>query len=220
MTGDGHGDVGTGRARAVAPTAVRVVLAEDEGMIRDAFAKLLSLEPGVEVVAHVGDGVTALAAVREHDPDVLVTDVEMPRMTGLGLAEAVRDEGLRARVLVLTTFARPGYLRRALDAHVAGYVLKAAPIDELVEAIRTVHAGGRVVAPELAVLTWDAGVALTARERDVLRLAEDGLPNGEIAATLHLAEGTVRNYLSDAMGKLGARTRTEAANLARERGLL
>lgn len=209
-----------GRASAVAPRDVTVVLAEDEGMIRDAFAKLLSLAPGVEVVAHVGDGRAALAAVREHDPDVVVTDIEMPEMTGLGLAEAVREEGRRSRVLVLTTFARPGYLRRALDADVAGYLLKAAPIDELVEAIRTVAAGGRVVAPELAVLTWDAGVTLTDRERDVLRLAERGLPNGEIAATLHLAEGTVRNYLSDAMGKLGARTRTEAANAARERGLL
>ncbi len=217
MTGEG---ASTDRASAVAPSDVTVVLAEDEGMIRDAFAKLLALAPGVDVVAHVGDGRAALAAVREHDPDVVVTDIEMPEMTGLGLAEAVRDEGLRSRVLVLTTFARPGYLRRALEDEVAGYLLKAAPIDELVQAIHAVAAGGRVVAPELAVLTWDAGVTLTDRERDVLRLAERGLPNGEIAATLHLAEGTVRNYLSDAMGKLGARTRTEAANVARDRGLL
>lgn len=210
----------THRASAVTPSPIRVVLAEDEGMIRDAFAKLLALEPGVEVVAHVGDGEAAFEAVREHDPDVLVTDIEMPEMTGLALAEAVRDAQLRTRVLVLTTFARPGYLRRALDAEVAGYVLKAAPIDELVRAIRTIHAGGRVVAPELAVLTWDSSVTLTDRERGVLRLVERGLPNGEIASTLHLAEGTVRNYLSDAMGKLGARTRTEAANAARDRGLL
>jgi two-component system response regulator DesR len=132
----------------------------------------------------------------------------------------MRDQQLRTRVLVLTTFARPGYLRRALDAEVAGYVLKAAPIDELVQAIRTIHAGGRVVAPELAVLTWASSVTLTDRERDVLRLVERGLPNDEIAAALHLAKGTVRNYLSDAMGKLGARTRTEAANAARDRGLL
>ena len=217
MSGDGRPGQ---RASVVAPSDVRIVLAEDEGMIRDAFARLLSLEPGLEVVARAGDGGTALAAVREHDPDVLVTDIEMPGMTGLALAEAVRDEQLRSRVLVLTTFARPGYLRRALDADVAGYVLKAAPIDELVRAIRTVHAGGRVVAPELAVLTWDSSVALTDRERDVLRLVERGVPNAEVASTLHLAEGTVRNYLSDAMGKLGARTRTEAANAARERGLL
>lgn len=208
------------RARIVAPGDVRIVLAEDEGMIRDAFAKLLGLEPGIEVVAHVGDGEAALAALREHDPDVLVTDIEMPKMTGLALAESVRDEQLRTRVLVLTTFARPGYLRRALDAEVAGYVLKAAPIDELVRAIRTIHAGGRVVAPELAILIWDSSVALTDRERDVLRLVERGLHSGEIASTLHLAEGTVRNYLSDAMGKLGARTRTEAAHAARDRGLL
>jgi two-component system, NarL family, response regulator DesR len=208
------------RASIVAPNDVRIVLAEDEGMIRDAFAKLLALEPGIEVVAHVGDGDAALAAVREHDPDVLVTDIEMPQMTGLALAEAVRDEQLHTRVLVLTTFARPGYLRRALDAQVAGYMLKAAPIDELVRAIRTLHAGGTVVAPELAILTWDSSVTLTDRERDVLRLVERGLPSGKIASTLHLAEGTVRNYLSDAMGRLGARTRTEAANAARDRGLL
>lgn len=208
------------RATPVEPTAIRVVLAEDEGMIRDAFAKLLALEPGVEVVAHAGDGDAALQAVRELDPDVLVTDIEMPRQTGLDIAEAMRDADLRTRVLVLTTFARPGYLRRAMEAGVAGYVLKAAPIDDLVRALRTVAAGGRVIAPELAVLTWDEGITLTERERDVLRLAERGLPNGEIATTLHLAEGTVRNYLSDAMGKLGARTRTEAATAARDRGLL
>jgi two-component system, NarL family, response regulator DesR len=217
VSGDGQPSA---RASVVVPSDVRIVLAEDEGMIRDAFAKLLALEPGIEVVAHVGDGAAALAAVREYDPDVLVTDIEMPEMTGLALAEAVRDGQLRTRVLVLTTFARPGYLRRALQAEVAGYVLKAAPIDELVQAIRTIHAGGRVVAPELAVLTWDSSVTLTDRERDVLRLAERGLPNDEIASTLHLAKGTVRNYLSDAMGKLGARTRTEAANAARDRGLL
>lgn len=210
----------THHASVVTPKDVRIVLAEDEGMIRDAFAKLLALEPGIEVVAHVGDGDAALIAVREHDPDVLVTDIEMPGMTGLALAEAMHQEQLRTRVLVLTTFARPGYLRRALDAEVAAYVLKAAPIDELVQAIRTVHAGGRVVAPELAVLTWDSSVTLTSRERDVLRLVERGLLNGEIASILHLAQGTVRNYLSDAMGKLGARTRTEAAGAARDRGLL
>ena len=199
---------------------IRVVLAEDQGMIRDAFAQLLDLQPDVEVVVRAPDGLAALAAVRATCPDVLLTDVEMPGMTGLELAEAVREEGLGCRVLVLTTFARAGYLRRALDAGVAGYVLKAAPVAELVSALRTVRDGGRVVAPELALLAWDAPVALTEREREVLRLAEQGLPNRDIATRLHLAEGTVRNYLSEAISKLGARNRAEAAAAARDLGLL
>jgi len=189
-------------------------------MIRDALAQLLNLQPDVEVVASVVDGLAALETVRVHRPDVLLTDVEMPGMTGLELAEAVRDQELGCRVLVLTTFARAGYLRRALDAGVDGYVLKAAPVAELVQALRTVRDGGRVVAPELALLVWEAPVALTERERDVLRLAEQGLPNRELAAQLHLAEGTVRNYLSDAISKLGARNRAEAAAAAREQCLL
>lgn len=200
--------------------SVRIVLAEDEGMIRDAFGQLLELQPGIEVLARAADGAAALDAARALRPDVLLTDIEMPVMTGLELAEAVRDEGLGCRVLIVTTFARPGYLRRAMDAGVAGYVLKAAPVAELVGALRTVRAGGRVLAPELALMTWEAPVALTDRERDVLRLAEQGLPNRQIARALHLAEGTVRNYLSEAITKLQARNRTEAAAAARDRGLL
>lgn len=211
-TGDG------GPGGVVGP--VTVVLAEDEGMIRDAFAQLLGLQAGVEVLASCADGAEALAAARHLRPDVVLTDIEMPVMTGLELAEAVRDEDLPSRVLIVTTFARPGYLRRAMDAGVAGYVLKAAPIADLVAALHTVRDGGRVVAPDLAVLMWEAPVGLTDRERDVLRLAEQGLPNREIAGQLHLAEGTVRNYLSDAISKLHARNRTEAASIARDRGLL
>ncbi len=149
-----------------------------------------------------------------------MTDVEMPEMSGLELAAAIRDEELPSRVLVVTTFTRTGYLRRAMDADVAGYVLKAAPVAELVDALRTVRDGGRVIAPELAVQAWDAPAELTERERQVLALAGDGLPNRDIAARLHLAEGTVRNYLSSAITKLHARNRTEAAARARERGLL
>ncbi len=206
------------RARMTRP--VRVVLAEDEQMIRDAFGQLLDLQPDVEVVAGCHDGASALEAVRHHRPDVLLTDIEMPGMSGLELAEAVAAGGLAVRVVIVTTFARPGYLRRALDAGVAGYVLKAAPVADLVQALRTVRDGGRVIEPELALMAWDAPVALTERERDVLRLAEGGLPNADIAARLHLAEGTVRNYLSDAITKLHARTRGEAAAIARSRGLL
>lgn len=187
-------------------------------MVLGAFAQLLALEPDLEVVATAVDGPGALAAVRAHDPDVLVTDVEMPGMTGLDVAAAL--QGGRTRLVIVTTFARSGYLRRALQSGVSGYVLKDAPIDQLVDTVRRVHAGQRVVDPALAVAAWDGADPLTDRERDVLRLAADGLPNGEIATSLFLAEGTVRNYLSTAISKLGVRNRIEAAHVARDRGWL
>jgi two-component system response regulator DesR len=201
-------------------TRLRLVLAEDQAMVRGAFVSLLELEPDVEVVATASDGDEALAAVRTHDPDVLLTDIEMPGRSGLDVAAELQRLGSRTKVVIVTTFARSGYLRRALDAGVAGYVLKDAPVDELVDAVRTVHAGGRIVDPQLAASAWEVADPLTDRERAVLRLAAAGLPNADVAAQLHLAEGTVRNYLSNAIAKLGARNRTEAANLARERGLL
>lgn len=201
-------------------SAIRVIVVEDERMIRDAFAQLLDLQPDVEVVGRAADGRAGLDLARELLPDVVVTDIEMPDMGGLELATAIGEEGLPCRVLVVSTFARSGYLRRAMDADVAGYVLKAAPVTELVDALRTVRDGGRVIAPELAAQAWGAPADLTDRERQVLRLAGDGLPNREIATRLHLAEGTVRNYLSAAIAKLHARNRTEAAATARERGLL
>lgn len=199
---------------------IRLVLAEDQGMVLGAFAALLALEPDLEVVATAVDGTAALAAVLEHDPDVLVTDVEMPGLTGLDVAAELRRKSARTRILIVTTFARSGYLRRALESGVSGYVLKDAPIDRLVDTVRRVHAGERVVDPALAVAAWDGADPMTDRERDVLRLAADGLPNGEIAAKLHLAEGTVRNYLSTAITKLGVRNRIEAARVARDRGWL
>jgi two-component system response regulator DesR len=199
---------------------ITVVLAEDQGMVLGAFAALLRLEPDLDVLATATDGPGALAAVREHDPDVLVTDVEMPGMSGLDVAAELRRAGARTRLMIVTTFARAGYLRRALDIGVAGYLLKDAPIDQLVAAVRRVHAGERVVDPALAMTAWDAADPMTDRERDVLRLAGDGLPNSEIAVRLHLAEGTVRNYLSTAITKLGVRNRIEAARLARDRGWL
>jgi two-component system response regulator DesR len=199
---------------------ISVVLAEDQGMVLGAFAALLRLEPDLEVVATATDGHAALAAVLEHRPDVLVTDVEMPGMTGLDVAAALRREGPPTRIVIVTTFGRSGYLRRAMDSGVSGYVLKDAPIDQLVDVVRRVHAGERVVDPQLAMAAWDAADPMTDRERDVLRLAADGLPNGDIAARLHLAEGTVRNYLSTAISKLGVRNRIEAARLARDRGWL
>ncbi|HEX4225072.1 MAG TPA: response regulator transcription factor [Pseudonocardiaceae bacterium] len=199
---------------------IRIVLAEDQGMVLGAFASLMDLQPDITVVATATNGDDALAAVREHRPDVLVTDIEMPGRTGLDLAAELRRLGDPTRVLIVTTFARSGYLRRAIDAGVAGYVLKDSQIGELAAALRRVHAGERVVAPELAVAAWDAADPLTEREREVLRAVADGASNADIAARLFLAEGTVRNYLSSAMAKLDARNRTEAAKTARTRGWL
>lgn len=199
---------------------LRVVLAEDQAMVRGAFASLLELEADVEVVASVEDGDAALAAVAALEPAVLLTDIEMPGRSGLDVAAELRRIGSPTRVLIVTTFARSGYLRRALEAGVMGYVLKDAPIGDLVAALRKVAAGERVIDPQLAVAVWDAQDPLTDRERDVLRLAGDGRPSTEIAATLHLADGTVRNYLSSAIAKLQARNRVEAAQLARDRGWL
>ncbi|NKE64095.1 response regulator transcription factor [Lentzea sp. PSKA42] len=199
---------------------IRVVLAEDQAMVRGAFAQLLDLQPDVTVVATAGNGDEALAAVAEHRPDVLLTDIEMPGLTGLDVARELSRRGDPTRVLIITTFARSGYLRRAMESGVAGYVLKDAPIADLVSALRRVHAGERVVAPELAMAAWDHADPLTSRERELLREVTTGAGNAEIAARLNLAEGTVRNYLSTAMAKLGARNRSEAAKTARDRGWL
>lgn len=199
---------------------IRVVLAEDQAMVLSAFASLLELEDDIEVAATATNGEEALAAVKVHRPDVLLTDIEMPLLSGLDVAQRIADSGLAVRVVIVTTFARSGYLRRALDAGVAGYVLKDAPITDLVDALRRVHNGDRVVAPELAVAAWGDADPLTDRERDVLRLVGEGLPNSEISGRLYLSEGTVRNYLSSAILKLNARNRTEAFALARDNGYL
>jgi two-component system, NarL family, response regulator DesR len=199
---------------------IRIVLAEDQAMVRGAFTALLNLEPDMEVVAAVEDGASAIKAVKEHRPDILLVDIEMGSVSGLDVAVAVQHEPA-TRVVIVTTFARSGYLRRALDAGVAGYVLKDSPIDALADVMRSVHSGGRVIAPELAVEAWGGNAdPLTDRERDVLKLVGEGLPNAEIAQRLHLAEGTVRNYLSSAILKLQARNRTEAFTTARDQGYL
>jgi two-component system response regulator DesR len=194
---------------------IRILLADDEHLVRGAIAALLGLEGDLEVVAQVGRGDEVEEAVRRHDPDVIVLDVEMPGMDGLTVAERLTGRA----ILILTSFGRPGYLRRALAAGVRGFIPKDAPAEQLAEAIRKVHAGGRYLDPELAALAMTAGdCPLTQRERDALKLAAEGATVAEIAATIHLSEGTVRNYLSNAITKLGAGNRITAIRVAREMG--
>ncbi|MCC5947832.1 MAG: response regulator transcription factor [Nitriliruptoraceae bacterium] len=200
--------------------SIRLVLAEDQAMVLSAFATLLSLEEDLEVVGRAADGDEALQLVAEHAPDVIVTDIEMPNRTGLDVAAGLRERGLATRVVIVTTFARSGYLRRALEAGVHGYVLKDAPVEQLAQVIRRVDRGERVIDPQLAAEAWGGTDPLTDREREVLRLVEHGHGNVTIASELHLAEGTVRNYLSTAMTKLGAPNRARAAYVAREHGWL
>ena len=197
---------------------IRVVLAEDQAMVRGALAALLALEGDIEVVGEAGDGVAAEELVRRLAPDVLVTDIEMPERSGLELAQAIK--GTATRVVILTTFGRAGYLRRALEAGALGYLVKDAPSAELADAIRRVGPGRGASDPPLAAPAWGEDDPLTDRERQVLRLAGEGRSGPEIAAALGLAEGTVRNYLSEAISKLGAGNRVEAARMARDRGWL
>jgi len=199
---------------------IRVLVAEDQAMVLGALAALLEIERDITVVARAPDGESALELAMQHEPDVVLTDIEMPGLTGLELAAELKRRGHPARVVILTTFARPGYLRRALDAGASGYLLKDAPAARLAEAIRRVHGGLRAVDPDLAAEAWTEPDPLTDRERQVLRLAADGRTGSEIAQALELSDGTVRNYLSEAINKLGARNRIEAARLAREKGWL
>ena len=201
-------------------SAIRVLVAEDQTMILGALAALLEIEKDLIVVGRAGTGTAALELALSQKPDVLLTDIEMPGMSGLDVAAELKTRGSRARVIILTTFARPGYLRRALDVGACGYLLKDAPSSRLAEAIRTVAAGGRAIDPELAAEAWSEADPLTDRERQVLRLADEGLTGEAIARRLSLSEGTVRNYLSEAIGKLGAQNRVEAARLARQKGWL
>lgn len=199
---------------------IRVLLAEDQTMVLGALAALLQQEEDIEVIAQARDGQTALEMARALKPDVLLTDIEMPRMSGLDLALHLKQELPACRVLILTTFARAGYLRRALEAGVPGYLLKDAPAEKLAEAVRKVARGLRVIDPELALAAWNEASPLTERERQILSLVGLGSSNQDIAEQLHLAEGTVRNYLSESMAKLEARNRIEAHRIARQKGWL
>lgn len=198
---------------------IRVVIAEDQTMVLGALAALLEMEGDISVVAQARNGREALEAVLAHRPDVFLTDIEMPELTGLDVADILKNHPA-TRVIIVTTFARSGYLRRALDAGASGYLLKDMPAKDLANAVRRVHQGLRVIDPELAVEAWGEPDPLTDRERQVLRLAADGATSGNIAAQLGLSEGTVRNYLSEAISKLGAANRVDAARIAREKGWL
>ncbi len=199
---------------------VRVVIAEDQAMVRGALAALLQLAGDIDVVAQAEDGEAACKLVESLVPDVLVTDIEMPKRTGLQLAADIQTRKLPTRVIIVTTFARSGYLRRALDAGVAGYVLKDRPSSELAAAVRRVARGERVIDPSLALDSWVERDPLSERERTVLRLGGEGLTASAIARKLGLSDGTVRNYLSEAIGKVGGTNRIDAARIARDRGWL
>lgn len=200
---------------------IRVVIAEDQAMVLGALAALLELEGDITVISKAANGCEALKAAETLKPDVLVTDIEMPGMTGLEVAAALKISRPTIKTVILTTFARPGYLRRALDSGARGYLLKDRPAAELADAVRRVHQGLRVVDPALAAEAWNAEAdPLTDRERQILQLAGDGRSSGAIATELRLSEGTVRNYLSEAITKLGAENRVDAARIARAKGWL
>jgi two-component system response regulator DesR len=206
--------------RAGAERPIRVVIAEDQAMVLGALVALLEMESDIEVVAQASNGKLALSAVEREKPDVLITDIEMPELSGLEIAGEIKRSNQRTRIIILTTFARPGYLRRALEAGASAYLLKDMPADKLADAVRRVHRGLRVIDPELASEAWTEADPLTDRERQVLRMAAEGMATVDIAAQIGLSDGTVRNYLSEAISKMGASNRVEAARIAREKGWL
>ena len=200
---------------------IRILLAEDQAMVRGALAALLNLEEDLEVVAEVSQGDQVLPTAKKSKPDVALLDIEMPGSDGLSAAEALHKNLPSCRIVILTTFGRSGYLRRAMESGAVGFLLKDAPADQLAIAIRRVMAGERVVDPELALSALsDGDNPLTGRERDVLKASLEGAGIADIAAQLYLSEGTVRNHLSTAIQKLNVHNRMEAAHLARERGWL
>ncbi|WP_326802266.1 response regulator transcription factor [Streptomyces sp. NBC_01788] len=210
MTGDGR-----------PAKCIRLLLAEDQQMMRGALALLLGMEDDMEVVAQVSAGDAVVDAALTHRPDVALLDIELPGMSGLDAAAELRERVPDCRVLILTTFGRPGYLRRAMEAGAGGFLVKDGPVEELAAAVRRVLAGETVVDPVLAAAALSASPSpLTARECDVLRASADGATVADVAAKLHLSESTVRNYLSAAIGKTGTRNRTEAVREARRQGWL
>lgn len=201
-------------------TPIKILIAEDQGMLLGALSALLDLESDLQVVGKASDGKQALGLIESLHPDIVLTDIEMPVMTGLELAQCIQQQSLPCKVIILTTFARSGYLRRAMDCGVKGYLLKDAPSDDLANAIRRVMQGRKMIAPELIVDAWEEAAPLNDKERKALKLAADGKQTEQIAAEMHLSPGTVRNYLSSASNKLNASNRIEAARIARQKGWL
>ena len=199
---------------------IRVVLAEDQAMLRSALASLLSLESDIEIVAQADDGMTALRHVQRLKPDVLITDIEMPELTGIEIADHLKRHGPQTSVMIITTFTRPGYLQRAIKCGVRGYMLKDTPSSDLSNAVRTIAAGGTVFGNKRDELECILEDPLSDRDRKILRLVEDGKTNKEIAIILNLSAGTVRNYLSEALEKLGVSNRIEGFRIARINGWL
>ena len=198
---------------------MNILLAEDQAMIRTALASLLRLEAGFSVT-EAADGTAALQQLKQQPFDLLLSDIEMPGQTGIELAQFVQQQKLTTKVVIITTFGRAGYVKRAIDAGVGGFLLKDAPVEQLVQAIQQVMAGKRVVDSELLLNSLGEQDPLSDKERQALRLAADGQSTSEIAAALYIAEGTARNYLSDAISKLNAANRIDAARIARQKGWL
>jgi len=202
---------------------IRLLIAEDQAMLLTTLASLLDLEDNISVLHRAEDGQDALDFLLDPEQqaiDIIVTDIEMPRLTGIELAQAVKEKNIPVKIIILTTFSRSGYLRRAMDAGVKGYLLKDSPSDELLEAIQKVAKGGRAIAPELMQESWIEQDPLTDKERKALRLAKEGDTTEQIARKLHLSEGTIRNYLSSASSKLNAKNRIDAARIAHQNGWL
>ncbi|GKU77394.1 response regulator transcription factor [Paenibacillus sp. L3-i20] len=198
---------------------IRVIIAEDQKLLRGTLTSLLSMEEDIEVVAEAENGLQAWDAIRQHEPDVCLLDIEIPSLTGLEVAEKLREEGCPSKIIIVTTFARPGFLQKAMDLKVDGYLLKDEPIDFLIHSIRKVMAGERVISTDLAaVLFLKEENPLSERETNVLRLSRSGLSTREIAKQLFLTDGTVRNYLSIAIQKMEVETRQQATEKAHERG--
>ncbi|MEK3688510.1 response regulator transcription factor [Paenibacillus sp. FSL R10-2736] len=197
---------------------ISIVIAEDQRLLRGAMASLLDLEDDIEVAGEAGDGAEALALIERLQPDVCLMDIEMPLMSGLEVAEILKSRGCATKIIILTTFARPGYFERGVKAGILGYLLKDEPVDKLAEAIRRVMGGHREVSPELVFGSLREENPLSEREREILKLAGAGRSAGEIASALHLSYGTVRNYISEILGKLEVKSRIEAVRLAEEKG--
>jgi two-component system response regulator DesR len=200
---------------------INILIVEDQSLIRDAIASLLALEDDIEIVGKCSNGEEALTYLASHDaPDIVLSDIEMPQMSGLVLAAAMKEQRCPCKLIFMTTFAKTGYVKRALTLGAKGFVLKEADSDYLLNAIYKVHAGERIIAPELALMALDDNNPLTDKECAALKLASDGVKTHDIATALFLSEGTVRNYLSEAISKLDATNRVDAARIAQQKGWL